>query len=451
MYSEFRGDFNLNITNFEAVGLNKVDEWIKKEGKDNIYKDDLKEALKYANVSFVLEGINRVQSTLICELKASYVQQSQRYVTMKEDSYIVPELKGEDNVKAKKLIEKAFLLYDKMSKLKSDEFKGRPKVENYLYGIPLEDARYIIPLAAKTNISVAMSADKLLDLFYLLNDCRYKNIFKDVKAEFIKLLPMSLASFLKELCKKNDYKVQKSFYKDEFEKIDSKNNMILLNSFKNLDLKAGIGAITSTHAKTPSDIMKLWGEDALKKAQGVTDRVLGYGHDSIAEQARTTFGMMCSMVTYHQQIRHRLSENHREELIDIIKDVNRDVVVPETIKKSHFCDEFMKLVGEFKEFRLYAAEKYGNDIALSFLLNCDQIKLIISTNARIDVDMLSERICLNAQWEIRELSTKKLSELRKLSKVLYIKALPPCVYGKCKEGKLTCGKQMLMKERFKNE
>lgn len=441
----------MKVTNFEAVGLNKVDEWIKKEGKDNIYKDDLKETLKYANVSFVLEGINRVESTLLCELKASYVQQSQRYVTMKEDSYIVPELKGEDNTKAKELIEKAFLLYDKMSKLKSDEFKGRPKVENYLYGIPIEDARYIIPLSAKTNISVAMSADKLLDLFYLFNDCRYKNIFKDVKAEFIKLLPMSLASFLKELCKKNDYKVQKSFYKDEFEKIDSKSNMVLLNSFENLDLKAGIGAITSTNAKTPSDVMELWGEDALTKAQGVTDRVLGYGHDSISEQARTTFGMMCSMVTYHQQIRHRLSENHREELIDIIKDINRDVVVPETIKKSDFYDEFIKLVGEFKEFRLYTAEKYGEDIALNFLLNCDQIKLIISTNARIDANMLSERICLNAQWEIRELSTKKLNELRKLSKVLYIKALPPCVYGKCKEGKLTCGKQMLMKERFKNE
>lgn len=441
----------MNITNFEGVGLSKVEEWIKEEGKDNIYKDDLKEILKYANVAFVLEGINRVQSTLICELKASYVQQSQRYVTMKEDSYIIPELKGEDNVKAKELMSKAFLLYDKMSKLKSDEFKGRPKAENYLYGIPIEDARYIVPLAAKTNISVAMSADKLLDLFYLFNDVRYENIFNDVKTAVIDLLPSNLASMLKDLHKENNSKIEQNFYKTEFEKIDSKNNMILLNSFENLDLKVGVGAITSTHGNTPSEVMNLWGEEASKKAQGVTDRVLGYGHSSIAEQARTTFGMMCSMVTYHQQIRHRLSENHREELIDIINDTHREVVVPETVKKSVFYNEFMNVVSEFKNFRLYVAEKYGSGIALSFLLNCDQIKLIISTNARIDVNMLAERICLNAQWEIRELSTKKLNELRKLSKVLYVKALPPCVYGKCKEGKLTCGKQLLMKEKFKNE
>lgn len=444
----FRGEFNLKITNFEEVGLDKLEEWIKKERKDNINKDDLKELLKYANVSFVFEGIDRVQSTLLCELKASYVQQSQRYVTMKEDSYIVPELTEEDNIKARELISKAFLLYDKMSTLKNDEAKGRPKVQDYLYGIPIEDARYILPLAAKTNISVAMSGDKVLDLFYLFNDSRYENIFTDIKRKFIKLLPDNLALLLKGLRKKNNYEVEKSFYKDELEKIDSKNNMILLGSFKNLDLNVGVGAITSTHAKTPSEVMEVWGDDALKKSQGVTDRVLGYGHDSIAEQARTTFGMMCSMVTYHQQIRHRLSENYREELIDIIKDVNREVVVPETVKKSAFYEEFVEIVSEFKNFRLQVEQKYSSDIALSFLLNCDQIKLVISTNARIDVKMLSERICLNAQWEIRELSTKKLNELRKLSKVLYIKALPPCVYGKCKEGKLTCGKQMLMKEKF---
>lgn len=438
----------MRITNFEEVGLDKLEEWIKKQGKDNIYKDDLKELLKYANVAFVLEGIDRVQSTLICELKASYVQQSQRYVTMKEDSYIIPKLKGEDYAKAKQLISKAFLLYDKMSKLKDSEIKGRPKAENYLYGIPIEDARYIIPLAAKTNISVAMSANKLLDLFYLFNDVRYENIFKDIKVEFVKLLPHNLGSLLMNLNKKNNYDKEKSFYKTEFDKIDSKNNMVLLNSFKNLDLKVGVGAITSTHGKTPSEVMELWGNDGLKKAQEVTDRVLGYGHDSIAEQARTTFGMMCSMVTYHQQIRHRLSENYREELVDIITDSSREVIVPETIKKSAFYDEFMQIVSEFEDFRLYIARNYSSDIALSFLLNCDQVKLIISTNARIDVKMLSERICLNAQWEIRELSTKKLNELRKLSKVLYIKALPPCVYGKCKEGKLTCGKQVLMKEKF---
>ena len=47
---------------------------------------------------------------------------------------------------------KTLALYQKMSQMKQGEFKGRPKLENYEYGIPIEDARYILPLAVKTNV-----------------------------------------------------------------------------------------------------------------------------------------------------------------------------------------------------------------------------------------------------------------------------------------------------------
>lgn len=438
----------MNITNFEQIGLDKIEEILSKEQAKNISENDLREILKYSNLSFVLEGINRLQSTLICELKASYVQQSQRYVTLKEDNFIIPELSEEDELKAKGLFKKAFGLYENMSSLKEGEFKGRPKIENYLYGIPIEDARYILPLACKTNISVAMNGEKLIDLFHLINDDKYSEIFREVKVLLLSKLPKRLSYFMNKT--KNQYNSNfiKDFYEEYFNKISECDNMILLNSFKDLNLKVGLGAITSTHAKTPSEVMENWAEEADEKAKGVTKRVLGYGHESIAEQARTTFGMMCSMVTYHQQIRHRLSENHREELCNIIKDEGRKTVVPQAIKNSKFYESFVSLVYEFKEFRSYILKKYGEGKALSFLLNCDQIKLVISTNARIDCQMLSDRICLNAQWEIRELSTKKLNILRKMSEVLYAKALPSCVYGKCKEGKFTCGKQLAMKEKF---
>ncbi|PJI08856.1 MULTISPECIES: FAD-dependent thymidylate synthase [Clostridium] len=438
----------MNITNFEQVGLDKVGEILSKEQAKNINESDLREILKYSNVSFVLEGINRLQSTLICELKASYVQQSQRYVTLKEDNFIIPELEENDELKAKGLFRQAFELYENMSRLKEGEFKGRPKAENYLYGIPIEDARYILPLACKTNISVTMNGEKLIDLFYLINDDRYSEIFGEVKALLLSKLPERLSCFMDKMKKQYNINFIKDFYEEYFNKINECDNMILLNSFKDLNLKVGLGAITSTHAKTPSEVMENWAEEADEKAKGVTKRVLGYGHESIAEQARTTFGMMCSMVTYHQQIRHRLSQNHREELCGMIKDKGRKAVVPQTIKNSKFYESFVSLVHEFKEFRSYILKKYGEDKALNFLLNCDQIKLIISTNARIDSQMLSDRICLNAQWEIRELSTKKLNILREMSEVLYVKALPPCVYGKCKEGKFTCGKQLAMKEKF---
>lgn len=117
----------MRITNFESPGLHDLALWIEENKDKTINEDIMKEILKTFNITFVAEGINRIQSTLLCELKDSYVQQSQRYVTMDESSYEIPLLNETDNIRAKELIEKAFKLYGKMSELKEEEFKGRPK------------------------------------------------------------------------------------------------------------------------------------------------------------------------------------------------------------------------------------------------------------------------------------------------------------------------------------
>ncbi|WP_461205223.1 FAD-dependent thymidylate synthase [Clostridium sp. DL1XJH146] len=440
----------MRISNFEHTGLDKVELLIEKNKIKYLDEKTIKEILKTTNISFVAEGIDRIQSTLLCELKDSYVQQSQRYVTMKEDSYKLPVLDDEDNKKAKELTEKLFKLYETMSQMKDGNFKGRPKINNYKYEIPIEDARYILPLATKTNVCVAMTGDKLYELFLLINDKRYLSIFTELREEISKILPNKLAHLLPNSYDGGkDKDIIQSLYTKDMDKINHEKNMVLLNCFENIDLKVGLGALTSTQARTVSETLIKWGEEAIDKAEGVVERVLGYGHDSIAEQARTTFGMMCSMVTYHQQIRHRLSQNHREDLDNIIIKKDRPIVVPKSIEKSIFFNEYYKLTDEYKKFRVYVFEKYGQDKAYPFILNCDQIKFIISTNARIDTEMLAERTCMNAQWEIRELATKKLMILRKKSNVLYENALPSCVFGKCKEGKLSCGSQSEMREKFR--
>lgn len=439
----------MEISLFQETGLKKIEKFIR-ENECNLDNNTVRKILSTSNISFAAERINRLQSTLLCELKDSYVQQSQRYVSMKEDGFDLPDLDKEDKLKAVKLINDIFELYSKMSELKEGNFKGRPKVDNYKYGIPIEDARYILPLASKTNLFISMSGDKLFDLYKLINKEEYISIFCEFKSKLNLYIPKSILKYLDCSSNDNDNAVE-VFYEKDFEKINDKNKMIHLDSFEQLDFRVGLGALTSTQTKTPSQIVEKWGENAYEKTKAVEKRVLGYGHESIAEQARTTFGMMCSMVTYHQQIRHRLSSNHREALKKLILEVDRNAVVPETIKKSEFYSDYLKIVDEIKRLRMYVYEKYGMDKALYFILNADQIKVIISTNARMDSSILSERICMNAQWEIRELSEKKLMILREISDVLYEKALPSCVHGACKEGKLTCGNALEVRKKFLNE
>ncbi|MDW7674280.1 MAG: FAD-dependent thymidylate synthase [Bacillota bacterium] len=439
----------MRVSKFETTGLQQIAAWIERNNINRLNEKTLREALRTINIFFVAEGIDRVQSMLLCELKASYVQQSQRYVTMDNEAFAAPILKAEDNIKAASLINKAYKLYEQMSELATLEVNGRPKKENYLHKIPIEDARYILPLCTKTNICVSMSGDKLYDLFYLFNSKKYEIVFKEFKKELGANLPFSLFNLFSSVSsdESNDVILEDLFLED-LEKIDALNNMKFLRAFGDLDLQVGLGALTSTQKKTPSQTLAIWGDEASIKAKEVSKRVLGYGHESIAEQARTTFGMMCSLAAYHQQIRHRLPEIHREDLLNLILDLDRPILVPKSIEQSIFHLEYLKLADEFKEFRLYVYEKYGAAKSLSFLVNCDQVKFIISTNARIDSIMLAERTCMNSQWEIRDLATKKLNTLRTLSTTLYEKALPSCVTGKCKEGKLTCGKQAEVKVLF---
>lgn len=439
----------MKISNFEIVGIKEVDDFILKNEICRIEKTFVSDMLKTVNVSFIAENINRLQSTLLCELNDSYVQQSQRYVSVDNNSYFLPELSNEDKKGAVEIIEECFSLYNRMSELKEGSFKGRPQISNYKYGIPIEDARYILPLAVKTNLTIAMSGNKLINLFELIYSRRYKELFFEFAEQITNKLPLSLVNLLKTLTLDDgdNKKDLSEFYKFYFDKIDN-TGITMINSFDNLDLKTGLGAITSTSKKTPSERLKEWKEEAVVKSSEVTKRVLGYGHDSISEQARVSFVMMCSMSAYHQQIRHRLTTNYRERFLDILNDFDRKVVVPQSIENSVFKEEFISLVYKIKKYRLLLLEKYSLQTPLFFLLNCDQIKFTISTNAKMDVNLLSERLCNNSQWEIRNISTKKYIELKKLSNTLYEKALPSCVRGKCKEGKLSCGKQKEVRAFF---
>lgn len=439
----------MQITNYEGKDLEQVESFL--QAHPALETTTVKELLKTCNLSFILEGITRWQSTMICELKDSYVQQSQRYVTLSADGYVLPLLKEEDKQKAEALIGRAFSLYAEMSQLK-ESFRGRPKKEHYLHGIPVEDARYILPLAVKTNLSVATTGDKLLDWFRMMNRPLDQQMFADIHDALLVLLPQKLGQWLdQQAYTYEETGMLNQYYQDELDSITAQKPVILLRTFAGPELKAGLGALTSTKAEPPSAVLEQWGDAAAEKARGVTARVLGYGHASIAEQCRTTFGMMFSLVTYHQQVRHRLPSNFREPWLNILLEPERPPVIPQSIIDGGFEQPYRRLVQDMQRFQQRIAGHYTGGLWRYFLLNCQQVKVITSTNARMDCDMLQERICCNAQWEINRIAVAKLGELRKLSDILYQYAVPSCVYGTCKEGKMTCGRVAEMRVKYRIE
>jgi thymidylate synthase (FAD) len=112
--------------------------------------------IEHASFTFSIEGVSRAMThQLVRHRIASFTQQSQRYVTYDTlEKYVTPQSIS-DNAEAKDI-------FDRTLERISETYQKLLDM-----GIPKEDARFILPNAAKTNIIVTMNARELLHFFNL--------------------------------------------------------------------------------------------------------------------------------------------------------------------------------------------------------------------------------------------------------------------------------------------
>ena len=110
--------------------------------------------VEHAYFTFSVEGVSRSMThQLVRHRIASYSQQSQRYVGMEKADYVLPpSIDGDSEAKAAyvKAMDDAWRAYRTLSQK-----------------VPKEDARYVLPNACHTNITVTMNARELWHLFRL--------------------------------------------------------------------------------------------------------------------------------------------------------------------------------------------------------------------------------------------------------------------------------------------
>lgn len=94
------------------------------------------------------------------------------------------------------------------------------------------------------------------------------------------------------------------------------------------------------------------------------------------------------------------------------------------------------------------AEKMAIEDARFVLPNACETKLVMTINARSLMNFFRHRCCNRAQWEIRALATEMLRLCREVAPTLFKKAGPPCLFGACPEGKMSCGKVKEVREKF---
>jgi len=131
--------------------------------------------IEHASFTFGIEDVSRVMThQLVRHRIASYTQQSQRYVKYDTlEKYVTPQSIA-SNIEAKEVfdetLEKISETYQKLLTM----------------GISKEDARFILPNAAKTNIIVTMNARELRHFFNLRCCARAQWEIREVAVEMLR-------------------------------------------------------------------------------------------------------------------------------------------------------------------------------------------------------------------------------------------------------------------------
>jgi len=143
--------------------------------------------LEHASFTFGIEGISRVTThQLVRHRIASFSQQSQRYVSHKEDfTSIMPDTIAQ-NPDAREIF--AFM----------SETVHKAYTQLIAIGIPAEDARYILPNATETKIIMTMNARELLHFFSLRCCQRAQWEIRQMSIEMLRLVKVLAPAIFRE-------------------------------------------------------------------------------------------------------------------------------------------------------------------------------------------------------------------------------------------------------------
>ncbi len=204
--------------------------------------------------------------------------------------------------------------------------------------------------------------------------------------------------------------------------------------------------------------------------------LINIGHESPLEHVSFTFAVEgISRACSHQIVRHRIASYSQQsqryvklnqfeyiipQEINEIKEA-RELFIDSMKKDQEVYDKLVDILfekhynnliknGKNEKEAKRDAEKKAIEDARYVFPNACETKMVFTMNTRSLYNFLDHRCCERAQWEIRELATEMLKELKKVAPILFKNSGPNCVKGPCPEGNMTCGKILSVREKFKN-
>lgn len=191
-----------------------------------------------------------------------------------------------------------------------------------------------------------------------------------------------------------------------------------------------------------SDIESLMNGLTTDKIESFIKRLTDLGHQSPLEHCSFTFGIEgVSRALLAQLTRHRIA-SYSVKSQRYVKEEQFEYITPPEIKRIGDCyDVYEQLMRYCQAAYDHMIERGVSAEDARFVLpNACETKIVMTMNIRSLLHFFELRCCNRAQWEIRQMANMMLDICKEIAPNLFAKAGASCVRGKCKEGKMSCGK-----------
>ncbi len=225
-----------------------------------------------------------------------------------------------------------------------------------------------------------------------------------------------------------------------------------------------------------SDIEGLLNNLTKENIDSFVEMLGSFGHESPFEHVSFTFGIEgVSRTLTHQLVRHRIGASYSQKSQRYVSEGQFEYVMPPSIQnnleakkifikameedqqsyddivtiltKEHI--EKLQKEGQGEKEAKRNANKMAIEDARFVLPNACESKIVVTMNARALFNFFTLRCCTRAQWEIRELANQMLGCVKEVAPIVFKNCGPSCVKGKCREGKMSCGRTMEMRDIYK--
>lgn len=405
------------VTELREEALLELDK-ARRSNRNIIFELGHSSVAEHAVFNFDVIGISRLLTETLETLRfASFTEKSQRYVTFKDDFVTPYELRTGSNLDLlfayEELMQALFEEYKTSLKELTKHYESvrpelTPQAREYL---AKEDARYILPLATKTQLGMTLNARSLEVLLARL-DANPLHEAKELHAQLlepIKSLCPSLVRYTTKDAFTGSFKAPKMRINDDKYFTTTAIRVIGHTDGGDDQILAAL-LFEQTKADFPhcqAKIASLKSYQKLELWEQIFANIKPWNKMHRAfELAELTFEIYMSESCWAQFKRHRVGTMIKQQspAMDLY-------VLPENVQTINRHDIWDELIDRIENL-MPRLSKFLPDLSPYVRINSHKVKVLVKMNLRELYHFVRLRSDEHAQWEIREISNELVHHLR---------------------------------------